>query len=96
MRKLEHTIYAVATSSTDTDIKKVILSTELTNLELDDVQNLIEAFCETSQLWLEVLEGQALAVLFDGETGNRIRINVRAADFYLSVSEDSNLLEEIE
>ena len=57
------------------DIIKFELSTRLSKLKKEDVQELVEFLAQNDSNWIGVLDGKRAAVLFDEETRESIRIN---------------------
>ena len=51
------------------------LDCNLTDLNPDDVQELVEMLADSNSAYKDVLKGTRIAVIFDGKTGDRISIN---------------------
>lgn len=67
--------FGVIIDMISTDIIKFELSTRLSKLKKEDVQELVEFLAQNDSNWIGVLDGKRAAVLFDEETRESIRIN---------------------
>lgn len=71
----QNTFYAVIADKISTEIEMIKLDCNLTDLNPDDVQELVEMLADSNSAYKDVLKGTRVAVIFDGKTGDRISIN---------------------
>ena len=71
----ERDMFAVIVDEISTVLLKFQLGCHLSELKSEDIRELLEMFAETDTAWNDVLAGKRAAVLFDGETMERVRIN---------------------
>lgn len=79
MKNNNFEMFAVALGVESTNIIKFTIGGRLPQLSSDDIQGLVEQFAEVHDEWKGVLAGKTAAVIFDGETLDKIRINEGAS-----------------
>lgn len=72
----ERTIGAVIADKKSIEVNTIKLTGCLSDLEKDDIKELVEFLAETNPAWNDVLFNKRIAVLFDVESGEKIKFNV--------------------
>lgn len=69
-----HTIYGVIITPLETSVSRMEINGPLPT-DQDSILEICRKCSEYSELWNEVMEGYLPALIFDGDTGDRISLN---------------------
>ncbi len=77
----ENQLFAVVVDKKSTEIVKIKTHTSLSELNNEDVEELIERLAEITSDWIDVQKGLRCGAIFDPETGERLAFNTGDRSF---------------
>lgn len=71
----ERIMFAVIADQLSTEVVRFILSKKLTELEKDEIEEIVKMLAAENSAWNDVLYNKRIAVIFDSESGDKMSIN---------------------